>query len=336
MKIGFTYDLKSDYLAEGWSKEAAAEFDAEITIDSIAAVLEGLGCEVVRIGRLERLVERLAKGERWDGVFNIAEGAHGVSREARIPALLEGYGIPVVFSSAWTLMVGLDKALTKTVLRRAGVATTDWRVVESEADIAALDLPFPLFAKPVGEGSSKGIHAGSFITDRAQLEASCRDMLKTYDQPVLVEPFLPGIEYTVGVLGTGAEARAIGPMEVVYAKERDGVLYSYDFKQDWTENVSYRIAVGPAAEDSLELALAAYRALGCRDAGRVDVRADAEGRMQVMEVNPLAGLRPEYSDLVIMAGMLGIDHTALIAGIFESFLARNPQLRAKERKSARA
>ena len=153
MQIGLTFDLRSTYLAEGWDPLDAAEFDDEDTIAALEGTLRSLGHGVVRIGHFRSLAARLAAGERWDLVFNIAESYGGFGREALVPALLEAYGIPCTFSDSLVCAATLHKAAAKRWVRDAGVATADFALVEDLADIAAVTLPFPLFAKPVAEGS---------------------------------------------------------------------------------------------------------------------------------------------------------------------------------------
>src|ERR1700760_3294459 len=155
MRIGVTYDLRDDYRALGLSEEETAEFDAEETIAAVCGALAGLGHTPVRIGHVKALAAALVAGTRWDAVFNICEGLKGVAREAQAPALLEAYDIPYMFSDPLTLALCLDKAMTKHVLRDAGVPTADFVLIESEADIARVALNFPLFLKPVAEGSGK-------------------------------------------------------------------------------------------------------------------------------------------------------------------------------------
>src|SRR5579864_4529037 len=157
MRIGVTFDLRSDYLAMGYGEEETAEFDSEITISALCDALVGLGYVPERIGGVVKLAERLAAGERWDGIFNFCEGLKGVSREAQVPALLEAFDIPYVFSDPLTLALTLDKAMCKRVARDAGVPTADFALIEREADIAKLAMPFPLFLKPNCEGSGKGV-----------------------------------------------------------------------------------------------------------------------------------------------------------------------------------
>jgi D-alanine-D-alanine ligase len=180
MRIGVTYDLKSDYLAQGWSEEDAAEFDSEVTIDAICGALSAMGLEPVRIGTVKKLAGKLVAGERWDGVFNFCEGVKGVGREAQVPALLEAYDIPFVFSDTLTLAVSLDKAMCKRIVRDAGVPTPDFAVIETLADADDIALPYPLFLKPVAEGSGKGVDGNSKVTDRAGLKATAADLLKRF------------------------------------------------------------------------------------------------------------------------------------------------------------
>lgn len=328
MIIGLTFDLVDEYLARGWTQEEAAEFDRTETIDAIQGALERIGHTVDRIGGLRRLVERLARGDRWDLVFNIAEGSEGFGREAEVPCLLEAYGIPYTFSDPLTLTLSLHKGMAKHVLRGLGVATPDFVVIAHPDETGEVSLEPPLFVKPVAEGTSKGISGRSLVRTRAELDRVVPELLERFRQPVLVERFLPGREYTVGVLGQGRGARAVAVMEVELASGAEGPGYTFFNKANYEEVVSYRLVDEAAAQPIMEVALAAWRALGCRDAGRVDLREDEHGRPNVLEVNPLAGLNPAHSDLPIMCRLRGIGYVELIEEILnearsrcESFLA---------------
>jgi D-alanine-D-alanine ligase len=321
MKIGLTYDLRSDYLAEGYSEEVTAEFDRPDTIEAIEAALLELGYRTDRIGNAKRLVERLAQGDRWDLVFNIAEGLHGVAREAQVPALLDVYEIPYTFSDPLVLSLALQKNLTKTIVRQAGIPTPEFALVERPADVEAIRLPLPLFAKPVAEGTSKGITAASKILDRPALRQVCTELLERFRQPVLVEAFLPGREFTVGLTGTGAEARVLGTVEINLLPGAEAEVYSYVNKEQCEELVRYvpvRANEDPLVRRVAELALAAWRALGCRDGGRIDFRCDAQGQPNFLEANPLPGLHPQHSDLPILCGFVGIRYVDLIDRIVRS------------------
>jgi len=322
MMIGITYDLRDEYLAEGYTVEETAEFDRADTIDSIDKTLQDLGYTTCRIGNIKSLTKRLATGERWDIVFNIAEGMKGFGRESQVPAILDAYGIPYTFSDPLVLSLTLHKGMTKHIIRDLGIPTPDFALVERECDIEKITIPLPLFAKPVAEGTSKGITAASKITSRQELAHLCRSLLSTFHQPVLVERYLPGREFTVGIVGTGEDTVSIGVMEVHLNEHAENEVYSYTNKEYCEELVEYRLANDPMAEMARETALAAWRGLGCRDAGRVDLRADDHGIPHFLEINPLAGLHPTHSDLPIICTLAGLSYHRLINMIIDSALKR--------------
>lgn len=325
MRVGLTYDLRSEYLAEGYSEEETAEFDREETVAAIEEAIRAHGHEVERIGRITNLVKCLAEGRRWDLVFNIAEGLHGLAREAQIPALLEAYRIPYTFADPRALIISLDKALAKTLVRDAGLPTPAFKVVRTLADAEHIHLPFPLFAKPLAEGTGKGISAQSRVQTPRELEAVCARLLSQFRQPVLVERFLPGREFTVALLGTGASARVLGTLEVCLKAEAEAHAYSYVNKERCEELVDYRFPSGendPVVAEAERIALEAWRILDGRDAGRVDLRCDEMGRPHFLEINPLAGLHPTHSDLPMIATAVGMTYHELIGAILESAVRR--------------
>jgi D-alanine-D-alanine ligase len=320
VRIGFTYDLRDDYLRQGYSEEDTAEFDASLTIDAIEAALRSLGHDVDRIGSIKPLAARLSAGDRWDLVFNYAEGLFGFAREAQVPALLDAFEIPYTFSDGLVFALTLHKGLTKHVVRGLGLPTPDFAVVSSADEIARVRLPYPLFVKPVASGSSVGITATSHVAEPAALPAVCARLIAKYRQPALVETYLPGRELTVGISGTGSHARVLGVMEVIFTADAEAHGYSYANKK--LVHAEYRIVNDEAAAAASDIALRAWTGLGCRDAGRVDCRCDATGRPQFLEVNPLAGLHPELGDLVILAGLVGVGYEALIGSIVSSASSR--------------
>jgi D-alanine-D-alanine ligase len=327
MRIGLTYDLRSEYLAQGYSEEDTAEFDRDETIDGIDSALQRLGHATDRIGHIRSLVERLAAGHRWDLVFNIAEGLNGIGREAQVPALLDAYGIPYTFSDPLVMSLTLHKGLTKRVIRDAGIPTCAFATVAAPQEAVGVGFAPPYFIKPVAEGTGKGVSAQSIVRRRKDLPDACARLLQAYRQPVLVERFLPGREFTVGVTGTGARAQVLGTMEVLLLPSAEPGVYSYHNKENFEEHVRYR-RLRPE-EDPLtaaveDIALRAWRILGCRDAGRLDLRCDARSRPQFMEVNPLAGLHPEHSDLPIIASLVGTTFDQLVARIVASAAERRP------------
>jgi D-alanine-D-alanine ligase len=322
-KIGLTYDLRSDYLRLGFKEEDVAEFDSDLTIDAIEATIRELGHTPDRIGHARVLCQRLAAGDRWDLVFNIAEGLHGRNREAQVPSLLEIFDIPYSFSDPLVCAVTLDKAVAKRIVQASRLHTPGFHVVNSETNIASVNLPYPLFAKPIAEGTGKGIDKTSRVETPAQLRTLCLALLGKYEQPVLVEEYLPGREFTVGILGTGARARVLGTMEVSIRQHAETSIYTYEVKEKCDDLVDYsRPARSPEVEAVERLALGAYTALELRDGGRVDIRMDRLGQPAFMEVNPLPGLNPVHSDLPMIAAQEGMSYRDLIGSILNSALAR--------------
>ncbi len=322
-RIGMTYDLRSDYLALGYKEEEVAEFDADITIDSLEAAIHDLGYTPVRIGNARKLCARLCVGDRWDMVFNIAEGMGDRNREAQVPSLLDIFKIPYTFSDPLVCAVTLDKAVAKRILQSAGIRTPRFQVVQTAADCSQVDLGYPLFAKPIAEGTGKGIDKDSKVDSVEQLQAICAALLARHQQPVLVEEYLPGREFTVGVLGSGRTARVLGTMEVAIRPNAETSIYSYEVKEKCDEFVDYsRPARTPEILAVEQLALAAYKALEVRDAGRVDIRMDRDGAAAFMEVNPLPGLNPGHSDLPMIATQEGMSYKELIGSVLESAFRR--------------
>ena len=321
MKVGLTYDLQDDYLTRGYSEEDVAELDQRDTIDALAAALSQRGHVPRQIGGAMDLASHLAAGERWDLVFNIAEGLYGEARESQVPALLDVFRVPYTFSSPLVLAVCLDKGLAKRVVRDAGVPTAPFFVVEPGSSGPQIELTPPLFVKPVAEGSSMGVTTRSLVEDPAMLGLACADVWERFHQPALVEEFLPGREFTVGILGTGPAATAIGTLEIVLRSGAEPTGYTFANKKDWDYWIDYQLvssARDPVVAEAEAVALAAWSALRCRDAGRVDIRLDRSGTPCFVEVNPLAGLNPRTSDLPILWRKLGLEYVDLIDRIVQS------------------
>ncbi|MEH2393474.1 MAG: D-alanine--D-alanine ligase [Nostoc sp.] len=318
--IGLCYDLKADYLKAGFSASEVMEFDDEETIIGLEDALFQLGHQVERVGNGRELALRLAKGDRWDLVFNIAEGLKGRSREAQVPAVCELFAQPYTFSDPLTCALTLDKALAKRVVRDRGLPTAPFEVLSTTIEAAAVSLPMPLFLKPVAEGSSKGVTGRSLVKEQEELVNTYQLLRELFQQSVLVETFLPGREVTVGIIGNGSNSRVVGVMEVIFTGEAEAFAYTTLNKDEYLERVSYRLLIDiePLAAQARQLALDVYHTLGCRDAARVDLRCDASGALQFMEVNPLPGLHYIRSDLVIMRRLADVTYTEIIAEIVES------------------
>ncbi|MCU0918292.1 MAG: ATP-grasp domain-containing protein [Planctomycetes bacterium] len=335
LTIGLVYDLRDDYLTQGFTEEQVAEFDSAATIAALEETLRSLGYAVERVGSGLTLAGQLAAGKRWDLVFNFAEGLYGRSREAQVPALLEMYGIPYTFSDPLVCALTLDKAMTKRVIQSAGLATPRFCVVQSSSDLGSVNLGYPLFAKPLAEGTGKGVDGRSRVESSAELGKVCIRLLERFRQPVLVEEYLPGREFTTAILGTGPDAAVLGTMEIAIHKDAPAADYSYEVKELCEQFVTYfPMPRGSLREEVETLALQAHRVLECRDTSRVDIRLDARGRPAFIEINPLPGMHPTHSDLPMIATQEGMAYQELIGRIVRSALARQESTPCRAGKSA--
>jgi D-alanine-D-alanine ligase len=320
MKVGFTFDLRSWYLDRGYSMEDTAEFDKIDTVKAIETVVSKMGFQTEKIGNVFQLIEALATGKKWDLVFNIAEGLYGDGRESVVPAILDQYKIPYVFSGPIILGLSLNKYLTRLIVSSAGVPVSPGMIVSTPGDIEKCKLRYPLFIKPVSEGTGKGITEKSLLKSPAELKEMSLFLLDRFNQPALVEEYLPGREFTVGVVGSSGEAVAVGGMEIIC---HDNLPYSVEFKENYKEFCKYIPMDNSFSEEAKKVAIDAWNAIGGLDAGRVDVKADRDGRLCFMEVNPLAGLHPVDSDLPILSRFSGLEYQELIERIVRSAIKRH-------------
>jgi D-alanine-D-alanine ligase len=300
--------------------EDTAEFDKQDTVNGISEAIRKMGHETEEIGNLFQLVDALSKGKKWDLVFNIAEGLYGDGRESVIPAILDQYRIPYVFSGPVILGIALNKYLTRVVVSAAGVPVSPGMLISTPADIEKCNLQYPLFIKPVSEGTGKGITEKSLLKNKNELKERAIFLLQRFDQPAIVEEYLPGREFTVGVVGTGDEAEAVGGMEIIC---KDNLPYSVEFKENYKQFCKYTPMDKDYSDEAKKVALDVWRALGAVDGGRIDVKADRHGRICFIEVNPLAGLNPIDSDLPILSRFSGLQYDELISRIVNSAIKRN-------------
>ena len=344
MRIGITFDLKTDVAGmkgEGGGTSIPSpfgpdpsclpddfqeEFDSPVTIEAIATALRDLGHEVDLLGDGRWLIERLL-ADPPEIVFNIAEGQGiGRSREARVPALLEMLGIPYTGSDPLTLAATLDKDCAKRLVQTAGVAVPRGLVIEEQharnGDLQAA-LRLPVIVKPAWEGSSKGIRGHCLVERWDDLPAVVDSLRRDHRQPVVVEEFIQGDELTVGMIGNQAP-EIIGIMRVLPQQPAERFIYSLEVKRDYQRQVRYECPARLPAETLeriAESAQAAYHVLGCRDVARVDFRL-RDGIPYFLEVNPLPGLNPETSDLVILARLRGWSYPRLIQSILHAAMSR--------------
>ena len=323
--VGVMYNLKGESPEEGEPPDSGAELDSESTVLAVVNALRTYGHEVVLIEGNESAYLRLLSGN-MDIIFNMCEGLRGESRESHLPAMLEMLGIPYTGSGVLTLAITLDKPLTKKILSFHGVPTARFKVISSEHEMDMTGLEFPVFVKPAHEGSSMGISPNSLCENYAQLIDETRRLLQSYRQPVLVEEFLPGREFTVGVIGN--EMPHVFPiMEINFDEvpEGHGNIYSRQFKVEWSEDRYYTCpaSISPELEQRIrDTALKTYQVLECRDLARIDMRLDRNGIPNVIEVNPLPGMAPGYSDYPRIAEKAGWSYDELVNAILGCALKR--------------
>ena len=362
-RIGFAYNQKPDQVTAGDAAELAcadveeppssgagiatlvapapvaddefAEWDSPATIQAVARALARYG-DVIPLEATDDFPQRL-RDTRPDIVFNIAEGLRGPNREAHVPAICEFYGTPYSGSDPFTLALCLDKARTKEILRARTVPTADWWLISTRSELHHFmrrTPALPLFAKPVHEGSSKGITERNFIASHDALEPVVMDLLERYAQPVILETYLPGAEFTCGVIGNGASATVLPIVGMNFGALPAGALPIYGFEAKWLWDTREEpldifecpANISPALRSQIEdVVLRAYRALGCRDWSRIDVRLGADGRANVVEVNPLPGILPDPSDnscLPKAARAAGLSYDALIGAALTAAAVR--------------
>lgn len=341
MHIALTFNLQEDYpLDPDTPPDANAEYDTEESIRYLEDAIAAAGHDVRRIGDVRKLVRFLDSGGTADLVFNMAEGRYGRAREAQIPALLEAYRIPYTGSDPLTLALCLDKAAIKRLWQHARVPTAPFAVADRLDALHGLALPpYPLMVKPLHEGTSKGIDAASTVNDPEALRAQVARVLRVYHQPAIIEAFLPGREFSVGILGTGSTAQAIGVTEILLPATSPVVGVAEKYGWDTTvEGAFAPVPNGPLRDTLAALALRAYRVAECRDLGRVDLRLDGEGQAHVLEINPIVGLHPHSSVMPILAYQAGYSFETLIGAIIDHALERlgHVNLHAARTKSTRS
>jgi len=318
LRVGLAFNMKRIDSHSGDDREA--EYDAPETIQSITRAIESHGHEVVPLEATPEFPRVLQKSS-VDVVFNIAEGMVGRSREAQIPSLCELLGIPYTGSDSATLSICLDKALAKRLL--VDVDTPAFQVLVTGRE-KIRPLRYPVIVKPNQEGTSKGISGKSVCDDEGRLREVARELIDRYGQPALVEEYIFGRELTVGLLGE-RRPRVLPPMEVVFLEAKERPVYDYACKQDWQRHVRYECPAN-LTKDELRAVERACRTtfmtLGCRDVARIDLRLTSTGRVYVIEVNPLPGLTPDYSDLCLIANGARTDYRTLIGEILSGAIKR--------------
>ena len=326
LRVGLTFNMKRIDTSGG--DDAEAEFDSPKTIQAISRAIESYGHTVVMLEANADLPHALTAAAP-DVVFNIAEGHHGRGREAHVPALCELLGIPYSGSDATTLSLCLDKGLTKQILRAAGIQTPEWQMLTTGREKLRA-FRYPVIVKPNAEGTSKGITSASVVEDEAAARAAAKALVDKYGQPALVEEYVDGRELTVGLLGE-RRPKVLPPMEVVFVDPSAHPVYGFEEKQADTTKVRFECPaqLSPAELKRVEKVVRdTFAALDCRDVARIDLRLAKDGTVYVIEVNPLPGLTPDFSDLCVIAKVVGMDHRTLIGEILAPSIKRHREAKA--------
>ncbi len=336
LRVALLYNLKKHAPHEhGEPADAAAELDSEDTVHALQSAMEAHGHQVMPLEgdvNLYPTLQRLC--QEIDIAFNICEGHRGDSRESQVPAMLEMLGIPYTASKVLAQALSLHKAMAKRVWMSYGLPTAAFQVFERADEPVNPALSYPLFAKPVGEGTAKGIDAQSIVYDEPQLRQRLQWLIAAYRQPALVEAYLPGREFTVGLLGNplrpgetplsdkysaqGFHLFPVLEIDTSPVADSEQGIYTNRIKSDMPLAINYLCpaAIEPALELELKrLAVEAFVAIGGLDVSRVDFRLDAQELPHILEINTLPGMNPDISDLCIMARAEGMEYSELVNDI---------------------
>jgi len=320
LRIGIACNIKRSR-----ATDAEAEFDEPETVEAIADALRGGGYAPELLEATEDFPQKLAAAHP-DLVFNIAEGRAGRSRESQIPAICDYFGVPYTGSDAATLGIALDKSLTKRLVESFGVRTPASFVLDCREPVFPEQTAFPVLLKPNAEGSSKGVSDSCVARNGDELRAMAAREFARYGEDLLAEQYIPGREFTVGLLGNGRDVRVFEPMEIRFRKLRgDWAVYSYEVKRDYRDYIEYECPAQLPEQQRrtlMENARTVFSALGCLDFARIDFRLAPDGTVYFIEANPLPGLAPGYSDYPMLAGFNGVSYGDLVRGVLECALER--------------
>lgn len=323
LTAGIAYNLKKGVKSD--VEDLEAEYDSKETIEAIKNALESAGISVVLLEADADFINKLKKNH-VDIVFNIAEGISGRGREAQVPAILSFLGIPYSGSDETTLCISLNKALTKRYLSTFGIKTPSYQLAKTPDFKLNKSLRFPLIVKPDAEGSSKGISDMAIVEDEKKLYEAVARNLNMYREPMLIEEYITGREFTVGILGNGDEVKVFEPMEICYLdNDREKRIYSYNVKKNYKEYITYScppVLPEETIKKMKSIAAEIYKDLECHDFSRIDFMLSNDGEVYFIEINPLPGLTPDYSDFPMIASFCGTDYRSLVIDILNGALKR--------------
>ncbi|MEW6555923.1 MAG: hypothetical protein AB1349_01040 [Elusimicrobiota bacterium] len=327
LKIGFTYDAKSNYkLKSGDLPDKYAEFDTDETISEIETALKSSGHKIEKIGDAHSLLKKIVQDKKWDLVFNIAEGLNSRNREAQVPTILELFGIPYSGSDALTMALALDKPLAKIIVSYYGVLTPKFLEIENIAQLnkKKFSLQYPVIVKLTQEGTSKGLSDDSVCRDFNQLVRKIQSLIEKYNQPVLIEEFVAGSEFTVAVIENTPPV-ALPPVQTIINGRTFLGNDFYTYNRVANNEIEYICPCKISTKLCQKLktvALTACKALKVKDLGRVDIRVDEKDTVYFLECNPLPNLGC-IDIFPLVAKAIGITYNEIICRILTAALKRN-------------
>jgi len=321
--VGLTFDVRSHEPSPGKPRDLWAEHDSEETILAVEEALNSGGNRVIPIGSSKQLPSKL-NSLKCDIVFNMAEGISGRNRESEAPILLDLIGIPYTGSDALSLSIALDKIISKKIFIYHNIPTPKYFECAGYGRVAfPKGLNFPVIVKPRYEGSAKGIDPDSVVREAASLERQVNKIIKKYRQPVLIEEFIDGWEFTVGIIGNGNPV--ILPVVQRHLEKKTGLSgHIFNKSRMAKQGLKYRdlLDIDAELEERIKkLALEVFEGLECRDFARIDFRVNLEKQIYALEINPLPSLaRDDYFAMV--AELMGISYERMINMMFEAALDR--------------
>lgn len=320
IRVGLFYNLRDDFKKEENAPiDANADWDIAETVILLKDGLEESGFEVIDIGNPVLLADTKV-WEQFDLVFSICEMTGYRHREALVPSLCEMFDIPYVFSPPASMLISLDKNLCNFMVRQAGCKVPDWQLIH---DVSELDpsrfTNYPYIVKPSAEGSGMGISQLAVVHTFDALQVRADQVLRKYQQPVIVQKFISGREFTVGVFETLNGLIAMQPVELSpQGSELEDFVYGYQTKEQADTLVQFVPVYGALASQLQTLAINSFKAIGCRDAGRVDIRLSPTETPFFLEINPLPHLHPEIGDFCRSARASGISYADLLSEIVKN------------------
>jgi D-alanine-D-alanine ligase len=323
LTVGLTYNLKTGI--KSINEDDEADLDDLQTVMQIKSAIESTGSTVILMEASENIVTSLTENP-VDIVFNIAEGLKGRGREAQIPALMNLLNIPFTGSDETTLGIALDKALTKRVIMSEKIHTPKFQLFNSSKEKLNKKFGFPLIIKPNAEGSSKGISDLSLAYNETELYNKIDTMITKYNCNVLVEEYIRGREFTVGMIGNGNDITVLPIMEIMFTDKGTETVYSYRVKKESATSIFCECPanISPKLTKIInKMAKKVFSVLDCKDVARIDLRIEDNTDIPYfIEINPLPGLVDDYSDLVVIYKQSGNTYNDLIITILNQALTR--------------